>query len=162
MRASHDLARVSVRFDEPNLVPCAGLLPAAVLAQRVGLAGLMQRQVTLQRHGANSDTKALTVIGSMLAGGDSIDDTALRDDGEGVRRSVRRRLAVPVERGEGSHRPGTWSVRARSGHTRFISTSSMCRPPPGRSWPHPVGWTISFLGSRESAPDPSAGGEVGR
>lgn len=77
MRASHDLARVSVRFDEPNLVPCAGLLPAAVLAQRVGLAELMKRRVTLQRHGANSGTKALTVIGSMLAGGDSIDDTAL-------------------------------------------------------------------------------------
>lgn len=77
MRASHDLARVSVRFDEPNLVPCAGLLPAAVLAQRVGLAELMERRVTLQRHGANGGTKALTVIGSMLAGGDSIDDTAL-------------------------------------------------------------------------------------
>jgi hypothetical protein len=77
VRASHDLARVSVRFDEPNLVPCAGLLPAAVLAQRVGLAELMERRVTLQRHGANGGTKALTVIGSMLAGGDSIDDTAL-------------------------------------------------------------------------------------
>jgi hypothetical protein len=57
VRASHDLARVSVRFDEPNLVPCAGLLPAAVLAQRVGLAELMERRVTLQRHGANSGTK---------------------------------------------------------------------------------------------------------
>ena len=66
-----------MRFDEPNLVPAAGLLPAAVLAQRVGLAGLVDRQLTLQRHGANSGTKALTVIGSMLAGGDSIDDTAL-------------------------------------------------------------------------------------
>ena len=77
MRASHDLSRVSVRFDEPNLVPSAGLLPAAVLAQRVGLAGLVDRRLTLQRHGANSGTKALTVIGSMLAGGDSIDDTEL-------------------------------------------------------------------------------------
>jgi hypothetical protein len=66
---------VSVRFDEPNLVPAAGLLPAAVLAQRVGLAGLVDQRVTLQCHGANSGTKALTVIGSMLAGGDSIDDT---------------------------------------------------------------------------------------
>jgi hypothetical protein len=77
MRASHDLERVSASFDEPNLVPCAGLLPAAALAQRLDMAGLVDERLTLVRHGANSGTKALTVIGSMLAGGDSIDDTAL-------------------------------------------------------------------------------------
>jgi hypothetical protein len=77
MRASHDLSRVSVSFDEPNLVPCAGLLPAAVLAQRLGLGGLVEQRLTLARHGANSGAKALTVIGSILAGGDSIEDTAL-------------------------------------------------------------------------------------
>ncbi|MEO8748963.1 MAG: IS1380 family transposase [Allobranchiibius sp.] len=64
-------------FDEPNLVPSAGLLPAAVLAQRIGLSELVDERLTLARHGANSGVKALTVIGSMLAGGDSIDDTAL-------------------------------------------------------------------------------------
>jgi hypothetical protein len=68
---------VSVSFDEPNLVPCAGLLPAAVLAQRIDLAGLVDQRLGLARHGANSGVKALGVIGSMLAGGDSIDDTAL-------------------------------------------------------------------------------------
>jgi DDE family transposase len=77
VQASHDLARVEVSFDESNLVPCAGLLPAAVLAQRLGVAGLVDDRLTLARHGANSGTKALTVIGSMLAGGDSIDDTAV-------------------------------------------------------------------------------------
>jgi hypothetical protein len=40
VRASHDLTRVAVRFDEACLMPNAGLLPAAALAQRVGLAGL--------------------------------------------------------------------------------------------------------------------------
>jgi hypothetical protein len=74
MRASHDLSRVSVRFDEPNLVPGAGLLPAATLAQRVDLGGLVDDRVRLARHGANSGIKALTVIGAILAGGDSIDD----------------------------------------------------------------------------------------
>ena len=64
-------------FDEPNLVPSAGLLPAAVLAQRLNVSGLIEQRVTLARHGANSGAKALTVIASMLAGGDSIDDTAL-------------------------------------------------------------------------------------
>ncbi len=77
MRASHDLSRVSVSFTEKNLVPNAGLLPAAVLAQRVGLAELVDQRLHLARHGANSGAKALTVIGSILAGGDSIDDTAL-------------------------------------------------------------------------------------
>jgi hypothetical protein len=77
VRASHDLGRVSAGFDEPNLVPCAGLLPAAVLAQRLDVAGLVDARLRLARHGANSGTKALTVIGSVLAGADSIDDTGL-------------------------------------------------------------------------------------
>jgi hypothetical protein len=32
VQANHELSRVSVSFDETNLVPNAGLLPAAVLA----------------------------------------------------------------------------------------------------------------------------------
>jgi len=44
MRASHDLSRVSVSFDEPNVVPNASPLPAAVLAQRVDLSGLVDRR----------------------------------------------------------------------------------------------------------------------
>ena len=68
---------MSVSFDESNLVPNAGLLPAAALAQRIDLAGLIDRRLHLARHGANSGAKALTVIGSMLAGGDSIDDVAV-------------------------------------------------------------------------------------
>lgn len=77
MQASHDLAGVDVSFDESNLMPCAGLLPAAVLAQRIDVAGVVDERLTLTRHGANSGVKAMSVIGSMLAGGDSIDDVAL-------------------------------------------------------------------------------------
>jgi hypothetical protein len=77
VRASHELARVSVSYDEPNLVSAAGLLPAAALAQKVGLAELVEARVRLAEHGANGGTKALSVVGSMLAGGDSIDDVAL-------------------------------------------------------------------------------------
>ena len=88
MRASHDLSRVSVSFDEPNLVPNAGLLPAAVLAERIGLenwstpgwAGPARREQ--RRQGAE-------VIGSMLAGGDSIEDVALFRAGA-LPRAVRR------------------------------------------------------------------------
>jgi hypothetical protein len=77
VRASHDLSRVTTTFNESNLVPNAGLLPAAVLAQRIDLAGLIDRRLQLARHGANSGAKALTVIGAMLTGGDSIDDVAV-------------------------------------------------------------------------------------
>lgn len=72
---------MSVSFDESNLVPNAGLLPAAVLAQRIDLAGLVDERLKLARHGANSGAKALTVIGSMLAGADSIDDVAVLRSG---------------------------------------------------------------------------------
>jgi len=41
VQANHDLSRVCATFDEANLVPNAGLLPAAVLAQRIGLGGLV-------------------------------------------------------------------------------------------------------------------------
>jgi hypothetical protein len=81
MRASHNLSSVSVSCDEPNLVSGAGLLPAAALAQKIGLASLVERRVRLAEHGANSGTKALTVIGSMLLGGDSVADTALLQAG---------------------------------------------------------------------------------
>ncbi len=81
MRASHNLSTVSVSCDEPNLVSGAGLLPAAVLAQKIGLAEVIERRVRLAAHGANSGTKALTVVGSMLLGGDSVADTALLQAG---------------------------------------------------------------------------------
>ncbi len=82
MRASHDLSAVSVSFDEANLVPCAGLLPAAVLAQRLDVGGLVEQRLRPARHGANRGATALTVIASMLAGGHSIDDTELMRAGE--------------------------------------------------------------------------------
>jgi hypothetical protein len=77
VRASHELSRITTSFDETNLVPNAGLLPAAMLAERLGLAELIESRLHLAKHGANSGTKALSVIGSMLAGGDSIDDVAV-------------------------------------------------------------------------------------
>jgi hypothetical protein len=49
-------------------VPNAGLLAAAVLAKRIDLASLVDEQMTLTAHGASRGTKALMVIGSMLAG----------------------------------------------------------------------------------------------
>jgi hypothetical protein len=53
-------------LDEPNLVSGAGLLPAAVLAQKIGLVEVIERRVRLAEHGANSGSRALTVVGSLL------------------------------------------------------------------------------------------------
>jgi len=77
-----------VSFDETNLVSNAGLLPAAALAQRIDLGGLIDSRLGLAKHGANSCAKALSVIGSMLVGGDSIDDAGGGDVGGAHDRGV--------------------------------------------------------------------------
>jgi len=75
MRASHELSRVEVSFDDPNLVSHAGLLQAASLWQRLGMPGVVRRGLRLPGSvGANSDAKVATVLLGMLAGADSIDD----------------------------------------------------------------------------------------
>jgi hypothetical protein len=52
-----------VSFTEMNLVPIAGLLPAAALAQQVGVGDLVDQGLRLAGEGATSGSKALTVIG---------------------------------------------------------------------------------------------------
>lgn len=88
MKASHTLSAVACSFDEDNLVPNAGLVAPAVLAQQLGLSELIDRRVRLDRSrtgAANSGAKALTVLGAMLAGGDSIEDVdVLRAGAAGV------------------------------------------------------------------------------
>ncbi len=77
MRSSHSLAGLETTFDEPNLVPNAGLLAPAALAQQLGIAELVDEHVKLPDAAAgraNCGTKAMTVIGAILAGGDSIAD----------------------------------------------------------------------------------------
>ena len=76
MKASHNLAGVSVTFDEDRLIPNAGLVAPALLVQRLGIAGLVDARVKLAAGpgAAFCGAKAVTVVGAMLAGGDSIDD----------------------------------------------------------------------------------------
>jgi hypothetical protein len=84
---SSHLDRLAVSFDSPTLVSNAGLLLPAVLAQRLGLTDLVQRHVRLgDSPGApNSGVKAMTVVASLLAGGDCIDDVdALRKGNTGL------------------------------------------------------------------------------
>ena len=112
MQASHELSRVSVSFDEPNLVSHAGLVPVAELAQRLRVGERIDETVTLAGSvGANSGAKALTLIGSVLAGGDCIDDVDLLRSG-----------ALP-ELFDGVRAPstvGTWLRALRWGHVRQL------------------------------------------
>jgi hypothetical protein len=69
---------VSVRFDDPNLVSCAGLAPVMALGARCGLATLLTERLRIAaRGGANATAKILALIAGMIAGADSIEDMDL-------------------------------------------------------------------------------------
>ena len=76
MPSSHSLDRIGVTFDDGRLVANAGLIAPATLAQHLGLRELFETNVDLgdAPGRANVGHKAMTVIHSALAGGDSIDD----------------------------------------------------------------------------------------
>ena len=78
MRLSHTLARMSVAFDDPNLVSPAGLVPVLALAERAGLADLADEHLSVPTDkGANAGAKVTSLVAGMVAGADSIDDMAL-------------------------------------------------------------------------------------
>jgi hypothetical protein len=76
MQSSHSLDAVEVTFDDGHAVADAGLIAPATLAQHLGLQALFDQHVDLgdAPGRANVGDKAMTVIHSALAGGDSIDD----------------------------------------------------------------------------------------
>lgn len=71
MRPSHAVRAV---FDDPSLVPAAGLVPLLRLADAAGLDGLLRR---LSVPSPNAPSKIRCVVAGMLAGADSIDDLDL-------------------------------------------------------------------------------------
>ena len=75
MKVSHSGAGMSVAFDDPNLVSCAGLVPAMLLADRCGLHDLVDGKVTVPGPGgANASVKVSSLVAGMVAGADCIDD----------------------------------------------------------------------------------------
>jgi len=66
---------MSVRFDDPNLVSHAGLVPVMRLAETAGMPGLADDLVTLgTTAGSNAGAKVASIVAGMVAGADSIDD----------------------------------------------------------------------------------------
>jgi hypothetical protein len=75
MQLSHDPAKVSVVFDEENLVSCAGLAPVLALAERAGLSELLAEHVSVSS--PNAPLKITSLVAGMVAGADSIEDMDL-------------------------------------------------------------------------------------
>jgi hypothetical protein len=66
---------VSVRFDDPNLVAHAGLVPVIRLAENAGMPDLADELLTLDSTaGSNAGAKVSSIVAGMAAGADSIDD----------------------------------------------------------------------------------------
>ena len=126
MRSSHTLDALSVQFDDANLVANAGLLLPATLAQHLGLEELYRSHVHLgdAPGRANVGIKAMTLIGSAIAGGDCIDDA-----------DVLRAGPTDVVLGHGLRSPSTLGTFLRSfcwGDVRSLDRVS--RVALGRAW----------------------------
>jgi len=78
VKLSHTLRATSPRFDDPNLVSSAGLVPTLALAERAGLRALADEHLGVPSDkGANAGLKVASLVAGMVAGADSIDDMAL-------------------------------------------------------------------------------------
>jgi hypothetical protein len=75
--SSHTLDQLDSCFDDTHAIANAGLLLPATLAERLGIQQAADQLIDLgQRPGAaHPGAKLLTVVHSILAGGDCIDDT---------------------------------------------------------------------------------------
>lgn len=69
MQAFHP---IDTKFDDPNLIGAAGLVPVMRLAERAGLQQLLTQRLTVSS--PNAAVKAGCVVAGMIAGADSIDD----------------------------------------------------------------------------------------
>jgi Transposase DDE domain group 1 len=79
MTSSHTLDQLDTRFDDTHAIANAGLLLPATLAQRLGIEQTADALIDLgERAGAaHPGRKLLTLVHTMIAGGDCIDDAAL-------------------------------------------------------------------------------------
>jgi hypothetical protein len=78
MRLSHTLPVAAARFDDPNLVSAAGVVPVMRLAAAAGLGDVAGQLLSVPTDkGANAGGKVTALVCGMVAGADSIDDMAL-------------------------------------------------------------------------------------
>jgi len=76
------IPRVDATFDEKNLVPSAGLVPAMRLARLTGLESLVTRLLTVPGGaGVDAAAKVASIVAGMVTGADSIDDMDVLREG---------------------------------------------------------------------------------
>lgn len=69
MQLSHSSKATSVRFDDPNLVSAAGLVPTMRLAQTAGLQDLADEHLSVPTDkGANSGLKIASLVRAWSSG----------------------------------------------------------------------------------------------
>lgn len=74
MRLLHTAGKTQARFDDPNLVSHAGLIPVMRLAEQVGLEDIATKLVSVKAEvGANAGVKIGSLVAGMVAGADDID-----------------------------------------------------------------------------------------
>ena len=86
VRLFHRFAEDSARFDDDDLVSCAGLVPVMTLAEQTGLTSMLAEKVVIngprvKSGSANLAPKLATLIAGMCAGADCIDDIDLLRSG---------------------------------------------------------------------------------
>jgi len=79
VKLPHGWSRTTPRFDDENLVSCAGLVPVMALAERAGLSELISSKVAITTTrvasaAVNPAGKLTSIIAGMAAGADSIGD----------------------------------------------------------------------------------------
>ena len=79
MGSSHTLDQLDIAFDDTHAIANAGLLLPATLAERLGIEQAADALIDLgERAGAaHPGRKLLTLVHTMIAGGDCIDDADL-------------------------------------------------------------------------------------
>jgi len=83
-RVSQILSRLDVVFDDPKSVASGGLLLPMSLARRLNVEAVIDAALTSRGYGGhrNSGAKALTMVSSLLAGGEFISDVGMLGSGE--------------------------------------------------------------------------------
>ncbi len=107
--SSHNLDSIRVIFDDDNAVADAGLLLTATLVDKLGMEALVDETVTV---GYRPGRKLLTLVQTLVAGGDCIDDhDVLRAGATG--RVLSHRVMAPST-------IGTWLRQFTFGHLRQL------------------------------------------
>jgi len=139
--SSHTSQHLRIVFDDRGVIANAGLLLPTRLAQRLGLRELLDRHIKLGPSvgHARVGEKALTLVASLLAGGDCIDDAAaLRSLGsEAV---LGHRAAAPSTLGT-FLRSFTWGHLKQLDH---VSELALARAWQVGAGPHRQGLTLDF------------------